>query len=361
MARATIWDVIKNPWKIIKHLGGLGYFKWIPDEPYIKICYRAAFGKWPNLEKPVTFNEKLNWLKLYDRKPIYTTMVDKYEAKKYVASIIGDECIIPTLGVWDKFDDIDFNALPDQFVLKCTHDSGGLVIVRDRSKFNKEEARKTIEKSLKREFFYVGREWPYKDVKPRIIAEQYMEDSETGELRDYKFFCFGGMVKCFKVDFDRFIEHHANYYDAENNNLIGLGELYCPPVPQKVLELPDSIPFMRKLSEALSDGMPFLRVDFYNMDGKTYFGELTFFPDSGFGELTSEEWDEKLGSWIKLPESNGGGYRYNLVFVYSFPLFSNKLMAVKFDILWRYHYILIKYSIDDTQLETSYQKKYCAP
>jgi hypothetical protein len=302
MAKTTVWDVIKNPWKIIKHWGGLGHFKWIPDEQYIKICYKAAFGKWPNLENPVTFNEKLNWLKLHDRKPIYTTMVDKYEAKKYVASIIGEEYIIPTLGVWDKFDDIDFDSLPNQFVLKCTHDSGCVVIVKDKKHFDVTEAKKKIEKSLKREFYYVGREWPYKNVKPRIIAEKYMEDISTRELRDYKFFCFGGQARCAKVDFDRFVDHHANYFDREGN-LLPFGEESYPPDESRVITLPRNVETMTRLAETLSKETPFLRVDFYDVNGEVYFGELTFFPDSGFGKLTSKEWDYKLGSWI-IPEDS---------------------------------------------------------
>ena len=153
----------------------LAKFYWIvPDKMFLKIKYRIHCGKKLNLKNPQTFNEKLQWLKLYDRKDIYTTMVDKYEAKKYVASVIGEEYIIPTLGVYDKFDEIDFDKLPNQFVMKCTHDSGGIVIVKDKSKFDKEVARKKINKFLKRKFYYTNREWPYKNVKPRIIIEKYM-------------------------------------------------------------------------------------------------------------------------------------------------------------------------------------------
>lgn len=177
-------------------------FRFIPDKQYLQIMYRLRMGKKLNLDNPVTFNEKIQWLKLYDRKPIYTTMVDKYEAKKYVADIIGEEYIIPTLGIWDKFDDINFDLLPNQFVLKCTHDSGGLVIVKDKSQMDKAAARKKIEKSLKTNFFWVGREWPYKNVKPRIIAEKYMEDSND-DLRDYKYFVFNGIAKALFVASDR--------------------------------------------------------------------------------------------------------------------------------------------------------------
>lgn len=274
-------------------------FKWMDDELYLKFFYRVVIGKRLNLDNPQTFNEKLQWLKLHDRKEIYTTMVDKYEAKKYVAERIGEEYIIPTLGVWDSFDDIDFDSLPNQFVLKCTHDSGGLVICRDKSRFDKKAARKKINRSLKSNFFWFGREWPYKNVKPRIIAEKYMEDTRSSDLKDYKFFCFGGMAKCYKVDFDRFKEHHANYFDMDGN-LLPFGEKICPPLFDRKLNTPRNVEVMHQLAEKLSSQVSFLRVDFYDVDGNTYFGELTFYPASGLGQFTSDEWNQKLGEWIPV-------------------------------------------------------------
>lgn len=276
----------------------------IPDNIYLKYKYRKIMGKPLNLKNPQTFNEKLQWLKLYDRKPIYTIMVDKYEAKQYVADIIGEEYIIPTLGVWDHFDDIDFEVLPEQFVLKCTHDSGGVVICKNKNELDKTTTKGKIEKCLKTNFYWNGREWPYKNVKPRIIAEKYMEDPNVGELRDYKFFCFGGQAKCFKVDFDRFVSHHANYYDI-NKNMLDFGETICMPAFDKLIDFPETIDKMRELAERLSASSSFLRVDFYDVKGNVYFGELTFYPASGFGEFTSDEWDIKLGEWIKIPDSMG--------------------------------------------------------
>lgn len=285
----------------------LGLYHSMPDMEYLRKMYKACMGTELDLENPITFNEKLQWLKLHDRKPIYTTMVDKYAAKEYVASIIGEEYIIPTLGVWDSFDDINITKLPDQFVLKCTHDSGGLVICRDKSCFNIAEARKTINKSLNKNFYYYGREWPYKDVKPRIIAEKYMEDPITKELRDYKFFCFGGIAKCYKVDFDRFIGHRANYFTVEGD-LMKLGEEICPPDFEKDIPKPANLIKMKELAEKLTAGYPFLRADFYDVDGQVYFGELTFFPASGLGKFIYDGNDEMLGSWLTLPKSIGGGY-----------------------------------------------------
>lgn len=271
------------------------------DEKYIKMMFNARIGYPLNLDAPKTFNEKLQWLKLHDRNPLYSRLVDKYEVKKYVADLIGAQYIIPTIGVWERFEDIDFSDLPDQFVLKCTHDSGGLVICKDKAKLDYKAAKCKIEKAMKRNYYYHGREWPYRDVPRKIICEKYMEDQFTQELRDYKLFCFGGVAKCYKVDFDRFVEHHANYYDMDNN-MLTLGEKICPPVFEKKLELPETLSKMKKLAEILSKGIPFLRVDFYDINGHVYFGELTFFPASGFGEFLSPDWDDKLGQWLKLPD-----------------------------------------------------------
>ena len=179
-----------NIYNIIRFLSNKNSINWIPDSIVLKCIYRSELNKKLNLNNPKTFNEKLQWLKLYDRKDIYTTMVDKYEAKKYVAGIIGEEYIIPTIGIYNSFDEIDFDKLPKRFVMKCTHDSGGIIICKDKSNFNKVLAKKKIEKSLKKNYYYGGREWPYKNVKPRIIIEEYMEDKKHHELRDYKIFCF---------------------------------------------------------------------------------------------------------------------------------------------------------------------------
>ena len=276
-----------------------GYFNCLSDKQYLKLMFRVNMGRKLNLKNPKTYNEKLQWLKLYDRKPEYTQMVDKYEAKKYIAERIGEEYIIPTLGVWDKFDDIDFDALPDQFVLKCTHDSGGLVICHDKSQLDISAARSKLEKSLARNYYLRGREWPYKDVKPRIIAEQYITiDGESPN--DYKFFCFDGVVRCFKIDYDRFKGHRANYYGPDGD-LLRFGETVCPPDFERSVSLPQLKNDMIALAEKLSFGHPFLRVDFYEIGQQIYFGELTFFPASGFGPFVPEEWDYTLGSWIKLP------------------------------------------------------------
>lgn len=300
---SNIVEYIKNPCRIFLPLAAKGWFKSLDDETYLKLMFRARMGRKLDLKNPKTFNEKLQWLKLYNRKPQYTKMVDKYEAKKYVAEKIGEEYIIPTLGVWNSFDEIDFDRLPNQFVLKCTHDSGGLVICKDKRRLDIEAARRKIEKSLENNYYLWGREWPYKNVKPRIIAEQFMVDSKTKELRDFKFFCFGGQARCFKVDFDRFIEHHANYYDMEGKAL-NFGEVICSPDYSKVIELPENMEEMEKLAHKLSENEPFLRTDFYDVNGKIYFGEMTFYPASGFGKFTDDKWDELLGDWVSIGGSS---------------------------------------------------------
>lgn len=298
---ASIFKLLKNPAKIVHIFDKLGVSRAIPDKAYLKLKYRSAFGRKLNLKDPKTYNEKLQWIKLYDRRPEYTVMVDKYEVKKYVAERIGDEYIIPTLGVWDKVEDIDFDSLPNQFVLKCTHDSGGLVICQDKSLLDVEAAKKKLRKSLKRNFYYAYREWPYKNVKPRIIAEEYMEDSSIGELRDYKFYCFDGTAAVMFVASDR---HNANdglKYDFYDMNFEHLDLRQGRPNSTEEIKKPQTFEKMREIAETLSKGIPQVRVDFYEVNGKLYFGELTFFDSAGLTPFDPEEWDYTFGEWIKLP------------------------------------------------------------
>lgn len=421
---------------------------WLPDEQYLKLRFRFKMGYWPNLKEPKTFVEKINWLKLHDRNPEYTKMVDKYQVKEYVAQKIGQEYIIPTLGVWKRPEDINFNVLPNQFVLKTTHGggSGGVVVCKDKKTFDKKKAINKLRDSLASDIYRNLREWPYKNVKKQIIAEKYMMPSDKAddptydltdykfycfngephycqvirdrntketidfydmewnhmpfvglnpvakngvepvakpvhleqmkvicrrlskdikfsridlyviddkeyfgeitfypaagfgeftpadwnerlgelikldghmggkihilnndiikeesfeELKDYKFFCFNGKVKCFKIDFGRFVEHHANYYSPEGK-LLPFGEKGLEPDPNHKEVMPDNLTDMIKVAEELSKGFKFLRVDLYNVKDKIYFGELTFYPAAGMGAFVPEEWDEKLGNWIKL-------------------------------------------------------------
>lgn len=300
----TFLKVLKNDPRSIKRLVVANLSKTkishlISDKAFLKMQYKSIFGKKLDLKNPKTFNEKLQWLKLYDRNPEYCKLVDKYEVKSYIAETIGEQYVIPTLGVWDKFEDIDFDSLPNQFVLKCTHDSGSTVICHDKASFDVKSAKKKLSKKLGMNLFWHGREWPYKMVKPRIIAEKYITfDGDAPE--DYKFFCFNGEVKCFKVDYDRFTDHRANYYTPEAE-LMRFGEVVCRPDFDRDVKMPKMKDNMIELAKRLSAGHPFLRVDFYELGERIYFGELTFYPASGFGPFDPPEWDLTLGEWIKLP------------------------------------------------------------
>lgn len=293
-----LYNCVRNPKMILYYLDHKGLHI-LNDEEYIKLMYKEKFGKYPNLEKPEIFNEKLQWLKLYDRDPEYTKMVDKYEVKKYVASIIGEEYIIPTLGIYDKFDDIDFEKLPNKFVIKCTHDSGSTIICKDKNVFNVEKAKKEINRALKVNYYYFGREWPYKNVKPRIIIEKYMVDESGTELKDYKIFNFNGISKMIQVDFGRFKEHKRNLYDTNWNYIKELSIQY-PNDSNTIIKKPENLEMMIKLAQRLSQGIPHLRTDFYSINGKIYFGELTFYHGSGLEKFNPETWNRKFGDWIDL-------------------------------------------------------------
>lgn len=285
-------------------LSNRGFFNRMSDETYLKLRYNCIMGKKLNLDNPVTYNEKLQWLKLYDRKPEYTKMVDKYEAKKYVANIIGEEYIIPTLGVWDNVNDIDFDTLPNQFVLKCTHDSGGLVICKDKSTLDLEKTKNTLDHFLHRNFYSVHREWPYKNVKPRIIAEKYMEDESGYELKDYKFFCFNGEPKLLYIS--EGLSDHAtakiSFADMDYNIAEFKRNDFKPF--DKLPDKPLNFEKMKELAKILSKGKAFIRVDFYEIHKKIFFGELTFFPCSGYLPFDPKEYDKVLGDWITLPNKN---------------------------------------------------------
>ena len=297
---------IKSPKKVKNVLIQKYLYKLnLSDEKHIKIEYKNIFGKDLNLENPQTFNEKLQWLKLNDRKDIYTTMVDKYESKKYVADLIGEEYIIPTLGIYDKFEDINFKDLPNQFVIKCTHDSGGLSICRDKRTFNIKEAKKKIEKSLKINFYRYHREWPYKNVKPRIIVEKYMEDTYNKEevgLIDYKFYCFNGEPEYLYVS--QGLENHLTaritFFDKNFNKAKFRRNDYR--AYDGDIKKPINFEKMKELARVLSKNMTFLRVDFYDLWGKIYFSELTFSPCGGLMIFEPNEYDKKLGDLIKLPQ-----------------------------------------------------------
>ena len=287
--------------KMLKNIFYVTIGRLIPDKMYLKIMYKKRMGKKLDLKNPKTYNEKLQWLKLYDRKKVYTKLVDKYEVKKYVAKCIGEKYIIPTLGVWDKFDDIDFDKLPNQFVLKCTHDSGGVLICKDKSKLDIKKARRKFNLILKRNFYYAAREWPYKNVKPRIIAEKYVEDKKYMELRDYKFFCFSGNVEYMFIASNRQGEGDT-YFDFFDKNFKHLNIINGHPMNPKCPNKPVNFDKMITLAEKLAKDYPHVRIDFYEVNGKVYFGEVTFYHWSGLVPFEPEEWDLKIGDLITLPK-----------------------------------------------------------
>jgi hypothetical protein len=252
-----------------------------------------------NLLDPSTFNEKLQWLKLHDRNPIYTSLVDKYEVRKFIEKTIGREYLVPLLGVYDKVEDIDFSSLPDQFVLKPTHTSGNVIICRDKAKLDIVLTNKTLVKWLKREYFWYQREWPYKNIKPRIICEELLVDEKQEDLIDYKILCFNGVPKCLFLCLDRRSESglKVDFYDLDWNPL-PFERHY--PRSGRIINKPDCLDEMLELSRKLSKDIPFVRVDFYVVNGQIKFGELTFYPGSGFEEFTPESYDYLLGSWMDL-------------------------------------------------------------
>lgn len=282
----------------------------VPEEWYLKRQFKKRVGYSLNLDNPRTFNEKLQWLKLYDRNPLYTKMVDKYEAKKYAADIIGEEYIIPTLGVWDHFDEIDFDQLPGQFVLKCTHDSGSIVICKDKDKLDRKRAKEKLERGLRYNYYYRGGfEWPYKNVKPRIIAEKYMVDESRTELKDYKVFNFNGEPKIIQVDYDRFVEHKRNLYTVDWKYIEAAIEFATDAGHQ--IPRPKRLDEMLNLASKLAADIPHVRTDFYSIEDKIYFGEMTFFHGSGFEKFIPEEFGAKLGNCVNIQGGvilSGNGY-----------------------------------------------------
>lgn len=279
----------------------------LDDREYLERLYRIKFGKPLDLENPKTFSEKMQWLKLYDRRPEYTRMADKYEAKQYVAGIIGEEYIIPTLGVWERFEDIDFDALPERFVLKCNHDSGGVIICRDKAKLDREAAGQELTRKLARNYYVYNREWPYKNIHPRILAEPYMEDDEgSGELTDYKLHFFSGECRAILVARDRFSPGglKKDFYSADWEHYdFTRGD---SPNAAKREPRPKQLEQMIELGKKLAGTYPFMRTDFYVIRGQIYFGEITFFPSSGTMRFHPDSWDRTFGDWITLPEKQTG-------------------------------------------------------
>jgi len=273
-------------------------YNWWTDALWLKMIYRQKMHRRLNIKEPKRFTEKLQWLKLHDRNPLYSTLVDKYEVKKFVAKIMGEEHIIQTIGVWNHFDEIDFDKLPNKFVIKCTHDSGNVIICKDKDTFNKEDAKNKLESSLKHNFYWWTREWPYKNVKGRIIAEEYMfnKGHENDALTDYKFYCFGGEPKIVMVSSGRFQGNLCfDYYDMEWHKLPLVWDK-----PNSNIDHPKPKTFdeMIGICKKLSKNIPHVRIDLYDIFGIIYFGEFTFYDSGGYCVFSPDDWDYKLGNLI---------------------------------------------------------------
>lgn len=297
-----MWTLKHINYTFIHYLDRVIMANILTDRLYIKWKFKRCVGYCPNLDDPQTFNEKLQWLKINDQRPDFTRMVDKVDAKNYVSNIIGNKYIIPTIDVWDNIDDIDWKALPKQFVMKVTSDSGGIVVCKDKALLDITAAKKKLKKGWGRNYYKYNREYPYRNLTPRIIAEQYMED-EYGELRDYKIFCFNGEPKLLFVASDRQKkgeETKFDFFDTEWKHLPFTNghpnSSHLPPKPENFEEMLD---IARKLAENINT--PQVRIDLYNKKGRIFFGEITFFHWSGMKPFVPEEWDYKLGEMIRLP------------------------------------------------------------
>lgn len=273
----------------------------LPDKWYLFFRFKNRVGYWPHLNHPRTFNEKLQWLKLNDRHTEYTQMVDKIDAKKYVASIIGDKYIIPTLGVWNSVDEIEWDKLPNQFVIKVSSDSGGIVVCKDKQTLDIEKAKEKLTNGWGKNYYVHNKEYPYRDLTPRIIAEEYKEDESGYELRDYKIFCFNGEPKILFVASDRQKAGEDTKFDFFDLNWNHLPFTNGHPNSKEHIAKPKNFEEMLEIAKKLSVGIPQVRIDLYNCNGQIYFGEITFFHWSGMTAFDPVEWDFKLGKMIKLP------------------------------------------------------------
>ncbi len=274
--------------------------KVLSDEQWIKLRFRMLMGKKCDLRDPKSFSEKIQWLKLNEHYEEYTDWCDKVKAKKLANPIVGSDHIVPTIGVWNSFDDIDFSKLPNRFVLKCNHDSGGVVICKDKDRFDYKAAKKKLDTCLKRDYYLSGREWPYKNIDRKILAEPYIEpDKGKNELIDYKFMVFNGKVKCSFTCTDRFSSTglKVTFFDREWN-VLPFDRKY--PRSKEKINKPQNYDWMLEMAERIAHEWRFARVDFFETNGKTYLGEVTFYPGSGMERFYPEEWDYKLGSWLEL-------------------------------------------------------------
>jgi hypothetical protein len=270
------------------------------DEKYLKLMFRLKTSYKLNFENPETYNEKLQWLKINYRLPIMTIMADKYEAKKYTASVLGEQYVIKNYGVWNKFDDIDFDKLPKKFVLKTTHDSGGVIICKDKSQLDLVKIKRKMDRHIRSNSYLITREWPYKNIKPRLIAEELLEDEEKGDIWDYKFYCFHGEPKIMYISMGRQDNHVPLYFYDMEFNLLDLSRPGHEILNSKVIVKPENWELMKNLARKSSKGLPHVRVDFYSINNRVLSGEYTFFQGGGMLPFIPLKWDYKMGEFLNL-------------------------------------------------------------
>ncbi len=284
----------------IKH----AMFRGMSDEKYLKLIHKENTGKALDLENPKSYNEKLQWIKLYDRKPEYTVYADKYAVRDFIAKKIGEQYLVKLYGIYDSFDEINFDSLPNQFVLKCTHDSGSVYICRDKSKMDLKKQKKYFTQKLKsKSYYYYTREWPYKNIRHRLVAEEFLSEGNNDEgLKDYKIFCFNGEPKYIQVHYDREVAHKTNVYDTEWV-FQNLRFSNYPSDPDANIPKPEKLDEMLRIARVLSEGIPHIRIDLYYVNNRIYFGEMTFFHAAGFAEIDPPEFSLVLGDMIELPKA----------------------------------------------------------
>ena len=299
-------DYIRNPYRVFMLLGDRGLLNWLGDEPFLRLIYRANIGQKLNLENPQTFCEKMNWLKLYGHPERYTLYSDKLGVRAHVAKALGEEYLVPLLGVWDDPDEIDFDALPERFVLKATHDSGSAYFCRDRADFDRQAARKKLRRALRTPYYMKGRERQYEHVVPRVIAEAYLDSGTDALAADYKVYCFDGEARFVHLATDRGTDRHMKItiFDPAWNRLPFWIDGY--PTEPGELPRPEGLEEMIRCAEKLCAGMPFMRVDFYEVAGRVYFGEMSWLPSGGLIPFQPPEWERRLGDWVTLPPKDEG-------------------------------------------------------
>ncbi|WP_218162511.1 ATP-grasp fold amidoligase family protein [Alkalibacterium sp. 20] len=293
-------SLVKTPRRLIRRLGNKYLLNWLPDYIYIRLVYWGETGQKLNIKNPKSYNEKIQWIKLYDRKTLYNVIADKYAVRAYVREKIGEKYLIPLIAVYDNVDEIEWDSLPKKFVLKCTHGSGSNIICSGKKDLDIIAAKRKLNKWMKKNWFWFGREWAYKDIKPRIICEDYMTDESGVELKDYKIFCFNGEPKLIEVDFDRHSNHQRNLYTLDWEYIDAT--IKYPNDSTKIINKPTQLTELLELARKLSENIPHARIDFYSIDDNIYFGEITLYHGSGFERFEPQSLGLELGDCIKLPK-----------------------------------------------------------